>query len=106
MNTPYKLCTINHTGMPEDVRQTIREYAFLKVNKLSKNDPRYDVLRNIPIVEYDEDDGVSFVYLIINDDRDIYMTVHKQNDQYCKQVQGFVWHGNVLEALYGHSITV
>jgi len=44
-----------------------------QINRIPRDDPRYDLLLNIPEKDYDPEDGLIYVYLRINEEKDFYM---------------------------------
>lgn len=65
-----------------DRRFVIRKGQIAKIiNQISPNDQRYDLLAKIPYKEFDQDDGLTFVYLTINDTTDYYLTYRNYNLQ-------------------------
>lgn len=62
------------TSLPKELLDVIKEYAFHTIKKIPRNDERYDVLRTIPHKEYDSTDGVTFVYMQINAEKDYFLT--------------------------------
>lgn len=60
---------------PMEIIDMIKEYTFPK--KIPKEDDRYKMLMTIPMKEYDVTDGVTFVYLCINKEKDYFLTYNR-----------------------------
>lgn len=67
------LSLINALPLNRDAHHLIKELCFHKIQRIPKDDIRYQLLSNIPSKEYDEQDDTSFVYLNINEDKDYYI---------------------------------
>ena len=85
-----------------DVLNIVKEYLFHKIQKIPKNDIRYDLLQTIPNKEYDPVDDTVYVYMQINDDKDYFM-VYKD----CKiQLQTLKYIDNVIYFIDGSTIII
>jgi hypothetical protein len=68
-----KILLIHHLPLPNDVTGIIKEYTFRKIRKIPWNDERYEIMRFIPLKEYDEIDDSIFLYLSISNDKDYFL---------------------------------
>jgi hypothetical protein len=57
-----------------DCRFIVRNGQILTINPIAKTDERYNILLTMPLKEYDYTDGVTYVYMCINEDKDYYIT--------------------------------
>ena len=80
----YKMSTIiakqliiNNIYLPMELIDIIKDYAFRKIKKISKNDSRYNMLLTIPDIEYDYIDDNMFVYLNITAEKDYFLVYKK-----------------------------
>lgn len=65
------------TILPKDVIDTIQTYVFHSPGKIPKTYSIYETLRSIPMKEYDPSDGVTYVYMSINNEKDYFMTYNR-----------------------------
>ena len=103
MTTLSKQLIINKFILPKELLGIIKDYTFTTINKIQKNDKRYDLLLTIPQKEYDTDDGVTFVYMSINHDKDYFLTYHN----YEIQLQTLLYdNDNFIYTTEGYSVTI
>ena len=68
----------------------------------NKKNIRYEILLNIPPKEYDPNDGVTFVYMDINQNKDYFLTY----SNFEIQLQTFFYQNNVIHGIDAHCITI
>jgi hypothetical protein len=102
MTSIIKQKIINKFVLPKDVINIIKEYIFHTIKKIQKNDPRYDLLLSIPLKEYDFRDGVTFLYLTINEDKDYFITYK----DFEIQIQTLRYVGNAIYGIDGHHFLI
>jgi hypothetical protein len=78
----------------------IKNENVKKINIIPKTDERYNILREIPIKNFDPSDGITYVYLNIDDFKDIFIT-HDPNFD-CIQYQILGYEGNTVFHIDGH----
>jgi hypothetical protein len=88
---------INHI-LTFDRRFIIRNGQVITINPIAKADERYDILLKIPRKEYDYTDGVTYVYMCINEDKDYYITYKP----YELQIQVLYYEVDTIHAIDGH----
>ena len=76
-----KLSVINALPLNSDAHHLIKELCFHKIQKISKDDIRYQMLSNIPTKEYDENDDTVYVYLQIKENKDYYIVFVSDRDR-------------------------
>ena len=82
-----------------------KQVKIAKVNKIPANDTRYELLRNIPPINYDPADEVAFVYMAINYDKDYFLTSTYKEGHAEKQLQIFLYSDeNFIQQIEGHVI--
>jgi hypothetical protein len=81
-----------------DRRFIVRNGQILTINSISKTDERYNILLTIPMKEYDYMDGVTYIYMCINDDKDYYMTYKP----YELQIQVLYYDVDTIHTIDGH----
>lgn len=93
---------INNFELPDEIKNLVKDFAFRRIGKIYKNDDRYKLLLTIPDKNFDPSDGVTFVYLNINDDKDYYLTYIN----YEIQIQVFKYVGNVVHFVEGNHVDI
>jgi hypothetical protein len=76
MSLIAKQLLINKFKLPIEVIDIVKDYLFRKIQKISENDERYDILLTIPYKEYDLTAHTIYVYLTISEEKD-YFLVYK-----------------------------
>jgi len=96
------IVAIDQIALPGELLYIIKTYVF--PNKIPKTDTRYSILSTIPPKEFDESDGVTFVYMRINDTKDFYMT-YKDSEI---QLQTLLYDidSNEIQGIEGHIISL
>ena len=74
--TMHKQLIINRFALPTEIIDIIKEYAFLKINKIPKNDNRYIILSTIQLKTCDMFDATSFYVLLKIAERKYYYLVY------------------------------
>ena len=74
--TMHKQLIINRFVLPTEIIDIIKEYAFLKINKIPKNDNRYIILSTIQLKTCDMFDTTSFYVLLKIAERKYYYLVY------------------------------
>lgn len=97
-----KLMITSALPLPRDLIENVHAFAFKKIGKIDKNDHRYTMLLNMPDKDFDPSDGVSFVYLRINDEKDYYLTYTSTE----VQLQVFEYVDNVVNWVDGSVLTL
>jgi hypothetical protein len=97
-----KQLIINNINLPMGLIKIIKDYVFHKINKISKNDVRYNMLLTIPVIEYDYINDTMFLYLYITDNKD-YFIVYKEFEI---QIQTLRYDDNDVISLVDGSIFV
>ena len=92
---------IIHHVLTFDRRFVLRNGKLEQINLISKEDKRYDMLREIPSKVFDPNDGTTYVYLNIDDEKDIYI-VHVPNYN-CIQYQILGYDENIVYHIDGHT---
>ena len=72
----HKQLIINRFALPTEIIDIIKEYAFLKINKIPKNDNRYIILSTIQLKTCDMFDATSFYVLLKIAERKYYYLVY------------------------------
>lgn len=94
-----EIAVIDKIALPGELLNLIKNYAF--PNKIPKTDPRYTILTDIPPKEYDITDGVTFVYMKINETKDYYMTYKN----YEIDLQTLLYDGyGIIECIEAHRV--
>ena len=102
MSIISKMLLINTFRLPTELNDIIKAYAFHTITKIQKNDERYEMLLQIPEKEYDPTDGVSYVYMSINNEKDYFLTYKN----YEIQLQTLLYYDNVVHLLDAHCFTI
>lgn len=97
-----KQLLINYLTIPVEIKVMVKDFSFRRIGKIPKNDDRYKLLLTIPDKIFDSSDGVTFVYLNINDDKDYYLTYIN----YEIQIQVLKYAGNVVHFVQGISVPI
>lgn len=97
-----KQLLINYLTIPDEIKIMVKDFAFRRIGKIHQNDDRYKLLLTIPDKNFDSSDGVTFVYLNINDDKDYYLTYIN----YEIQIQVFKYVGNVVHFVEGNHVDI
>jgi hypothetical protein len=95
---------MNKFQLPTELIDIISEYVFPKVNRIPADDARYELLLNIPSRDYDESSGVAFVYMVINDDKDYFLTCTYEYGNAQLQLQTFFYGTEFVQQIEGHII--
>ncbi len=95
----YLPLEIKHHILTFDRRFVLRNGELIQINLIPKTDERYNILREIPPKEYDDSDGVTFVYLNINDMKDFFITHSPMYN--CIQYQTLGYEGNMVYHIDG-----
>ena len=95
----YLPLEIKHHILTFDRRFVLRNGELKQINTIPKTDERYDILREIPWKEYDENDDVTFVYLNINEQKDFFITYCPNT--HCVQYQTLGYEGNTVYWIEG-----
>ena len=99
-----KTMILNKLNLPLDVINLVKDYAFHGIQRIPKDDMRYNLLSTIPYKEYDPSDGVTFVYLTISNDKDYFLTYHDFEIQI--QTLQYNHDGNMIYGIEGHRVTL
>ena len=91
------------TFLPKELLDVIKEYAFHTIKKIPRNEERYDILRTISFKEYDPEDGVSYVYMRINSEKDYFLTYSNFKIQLQTLVYG---DNNTIYGIDRHSVMI
>jgi hypothetical protein len=75
MSLIKKQLAMSRLPLPNDLVENIKTFAFRPVGKIASDDPRYELLQKIPEKDYDPSDGVAFVYLCVENEKWLYLTV-------------------------------
>ena len=102
MTTTYKVMIINRILLPKELTDIIKDYTFQKIQKIPKNDKRYDILLKIPSKDYSPEDDVTYVYMRINDEKDYFLTYNN----FAIQLQTLMYDDNTVYGLEGHSFLI
>lgn len=99
-----KSLILNKLNLPVDLINMVKDYAFHGIKRIPKDDMRYQLLSTIPPKEYDPSDGVTFVYLLIGNNKDYFLT-------YCNfviQLQTLQYNenDNMIYGIEGHSVAL
>lgn len=76
----------------------IKRDVSQNIQKIPKNDYRYDILHQMEMKQYDPNDGVTYVYLNINDEKDYYITY----DNYEIQIQVLEYYDDCVYQVSGN----
>lgn len=94
------LC-LNKLLLPPEVIHIVDEYS--KVNKIPRDDARYELLRTIPSKQYDPEDRVTYVYMAINEEKDYFLTYTYEEGTPSMQLQTlFYGDDNDIYQVDGH----
>jgi hypothetical protein len=102
MTTYSKQLIINKFKLPKDICNMIKDYLFHIIKKIHKNDIRYEILLTIPYKEYDPNDGVTYVYMDINENKDYFLTY----SNFEIQLQTFFYENNIVYGIDAHRVTI
>lgn len=102
MSLISKNLVINKFKLPKEVIDIIKEYIFHTIDKIPKNDKRYEILQSIPSKEYDASDGVTYVYMYINGDKDYFLTYNN----FAIQLQTLQYIGNTIHMVEGSCFVI
>ena len=97
-----KLCLMGGLPFPKEVIDNIKSFTFKSISKIPKTDHRYELLSQIPLKTYDEEDGTTFVYLSIKEDKDYFLTFVESEIQ----IQTFQYVDNYIYALDAYSVPI
>jgi hypothetical protein len=98
-----KSLILNKLNLPVDVISMVKDYAFNGIRRLPKDDMRYKLLSKIPEKEYDPSDGVTYVYMTINNSKDYFLTY----SNFELQLQTLQYDDdNMIYAIEGHSTII
>jgi len=67
MSLIEKTLIINKFNLPIEIMDNIKEYAFRKIQKIQKNDERYNLLLTIPVKIYNNTYKKICVFMRINE---------------------------------------
>jgi len=95
---------LNQLNFPLDVINIIKDYAFHGIKRIPKDDNRYKLLSKIPSKEYDPSDGVTFVYMTINNSKDYFLTYF--NFEIQLQTLQYNENDNMVYGIEGHSVVI
>ena len=102
-STFYTQLCINRFHLPREMVDIIKDYLFHSIKRIPNNDTRYALLQNIPMKEFDPTDGVTFVYMRINREKDYFMTYYN----YAIQLQTLVYdEDNSIMAIDGYEVEI
>jgi len=73
-----------------------------QINKIDPYDERYELLSRIPLKEVNPKDGLVFVYLTINDEKDYFITYKDFEMQI--QTLGYDTNNNSVYFIDGHCV--
>ena len=95
---------LNKLNLPLDVISMVKDYAFHGIRRLPHDDIRYNLLSRIPEKEYDPSDGITYIYMTINNSKDYFLTYN--NFEIQLQTLQYDDDNNMVFVIEGHSTII